>query len=141
MKYYIHTDGGSRGNPGIAASGYVVKDEGGNLVYQEGVYIGHATNNEAEYSAVIFGLRKLANILAEDSKKSDVEIKADSELLVRQMNGIYKVKNDRIAKLFMDVHNAMIEFKSVVFTHVRREQNKEADKLVNIALDNHKKTA
>lgn len=135
MKYYINTDGGSRGNPGHAAYGFVIKDSEGSIIDSSGHYMGHATNNEAEYSAVIFGLRKLASILEEGARDVDVEILADSELLVKQMNGIYKVRNERIGKLFVEVFNEKIKFKSVKFTHVRREKNKEADAMVNEALD------
>lgn len=135
MKYYINTDGGSRGNPGNAAYGFVIKDAHGKILASEGKFMGHATNNEAEYSAVVFGLRHLKNILGDESEGSDVEILADSELLVRQMNGIYKVKNERLIKLFMEVWNSKSNFKSVIFTHVRRAQNKEADAMVNKALD------
>ena len=135
MKYYINTDGGSRGNPGNAAYGFVIKDKDGKIVESKGKFMGHATNNEAEYSAVIFGLAHLKNIVGDNAKQIDVEILADSELLVRQMNGIYKVKNERLIKLFMEVWNAKAHFKSVTFTHVRRAQNKEADAMVNQALD------
>ncbi len=137
--YIIYTDGGSRGNPGKAAFGVVIKSANSEFHKSYGEYMGIATNNEAEYSGVISGLHMLKNLLGGEAKHKEVEVRADSELLVRQMNGIYKVRNPRISKLFMEVWNAKSQFKTVVFTHVRRAQNKEADAMVNKVLDEQEK--
>lgn len=132
MKKIINTDGGARGNPGPAGIGVVIADEKGNVLHRVSEYIGETTNNQAEYRALIKAL--------EESKKlgflnDDLECRLDSELVVKQLNGQYKVKNEGIKPVFLQVHNLKSSFHSVTFKHVRREQNKEADKLVNEALD------
>ncbi len=130
MKFIINTDGGSRGNPGPAAIGAVV---GGK---EYGEYIGKTTNNVAEYRAVIFALKKAKALLgSKKAGETDVEVRADSELLVRQMNGEYKMKNEELQPLFIEVWNLKQDFKSVTFNHVPREENGDADRLVNQALD------
>ncbi len=133
--FIIFTDGGSRGNPGPAASGYVI--EGPTIEkIEHGEYLGVQTNNFAEYTAVILALKKLKAVIGSDkSKESTVEIKADSELLVKQVNGEYKVKVDSIRDLFLELWNLRLDFKKTIFTHVFREQNKAADRMVNYALD------
>lgn len=129
-KFIINTDGGSRGNPGKAAIGAVV---GGK---EYGEYIGKTTNNVAEYQAVIFALKKAKALLgSKKAEETDVELRADSELLVRQVNGEYKMKNEELQPLFIEVWNLRQDFKSVTFKHVPREENKDADRLVNQALD------
>ena len=133
--FIIYTDGGSRGNPGPAAFGVAIRSSDGLFHEAYGHYMGVATNNEAEYSAVISGLQRLHEVLGSKSIDMSVELRADSELMVRQMNGIYKVKNERIGQLFLKVWHAKSLFKSVKFVHVRREFNKEADAMVNKALD------
>lgn len=133
--YLIHTDGGSRGNPGPAATGYTIEGPGIGRV-ERGEYIGVTTNNVAEYTAVIHALAKLKSLLGSDkASQAHVRVHADSELLVKQMNGEYKVKNPELIKLFVELHNAQQDFASVSFTHVRREQNTGADRMVNEALD------
>jgi ribonuclease HI len=133
--YTIYTDGGSRKNPGPAAIGYVIEGEGIRRV-EHGEYIGIATNNVAEYTAAIFSLTKLKTLIgAERASAAHVRIMADSELLVRQVNGEYKVKDAELKKLFVDLYNARQDFAKVTFTHVRREHNKDADRMVNEALD------
>lgn len=135
-KIIIYTDGGSRGNPGPAALGVVICDGNENIFKKYGEYLGEKTNNEAEYQAVIFGFKKLKLLVGKKhTKQIKVEIRSDSELLVSQMNGKYKIKEDRIAKLFIEVWNIKVDFGEVRFTHVRREKNKDADRLVNQALD------
>lgn len=127
---HIYTDGGSRGNPGPAAIGAVVGDK----EYAE--YIGIATNNVAEYAAVIFALKKAKQLIG--SKKADetiIEVRLDSELVARQLNREYKIKEPDLKPLFVDVLNLVLEFKKVVFVHIPREQNRRADALVNRALD------
>lgn len=135
MEYIIYTDGGSRGNPGPAASGFTIAGPGIGTV-EQGEYLGETTNNVAEYTAVIHALAKLKSLLgAEKAKAAHVRVHADSELLVKQMNREYKVKDARLMQLFTQVHNAMVDFATVSFTHVRREHNKAADRMVNEALD------
>ncbi len=132
MKKIINTDGGARGNPGPAGIGVVIADDKGNILHRFSEYIGETTNNQAEYQALVKAL--------EESKKlgfsgDDLECLLDSELVVKQLNGQYKVKNEGIKPLFLQIHNLRSSFHSVIFRHIRREQNKEADRLVNEALD------
>jgi len=129
-KIIIYTDGGSRGNPGPSGIGVVVN----NKEYSE--YIGEGTNNEAEYKAVIFALKKTKALLGKEKiKQTEIELKSDSELLVKQLNGEYKIMEPRIQQLFIEVWNLKIDFGKIQFTLIPREKNKEADKLVNEALD------
>lgn len=133
--YRIHADGGARGNPGPAAIGFTIHGPGMEPVLH-GEYIGETTNNVAEYTAVIEALAKLkSRIGSAQAKQADVQVHADSELLVRQMNGDYKVKDERLGKLFIRLHNARQDFHTVTFLHVPREKNREADRLLNEALD------
>ncbi len=133
-KIIIYTDGGARGNPGPAAIGVVIHLLDGVKSYGEA--IGNATNNVAEYKGVIFALKKTKSLLGgERAGDAELEVRSDSELIVNQLNGKYKVKEDELKMLFMEVWNAKQEFKSVQFVHIPREQNKEADLLVNRALD------
>ncbi len=135
-RFIIHTDGGSRGNPGPAAIGVVIEKSGGKLKHEYGEFIGIGTNNEAEYKAVIFALKKLKQLIGkEEAKKTKAEIHADSELLCRQLNGRYKIMDEKIQKLFLEVWNLKLDFGEVVFKHVPREENKGADRMVNVALD------
>ena len=133
--YIIYTDGGSRGNPGPSAIGVVI--EGPEIGKKEyGEYVGETTNNIAEYQAMVFALKKLKQLIGSDrAAESTVEVRADSELLVRQLSGEYKVKEENMQDLFMEVWNSRLDFKKVDFVHVVREQNKQADRLVNYALD------
>ncbi|OGZ72248.1 MAG: hypothetical protein A2908_03855 [Candidatus Staskawiczbacteria bacterium RIFCSPLOWO2_01_FULL_38_12b] len=133
----IYTDGGSRGNPGKAAIGVVFCNEKGEVIKKFGEYLGdHLTNNDAEYAAVIFALKKFKALFGKAmAEHSQVEIRSDSELLVKQMNGKYKVENEKIQKFFMEIWNLKIDFKEVKFKAIPREKNKEADALVNQALD------
>ncbi len=126
----IHTDGGARGNPGPAGIGAVLKDEKGTLVAEVSEYIGETTNNQAEYRAVLAAMEKAKALGAEE-----LEFVLDSELVVKQLNREYKVKDKDLAVVFMKVYNASQGFAKVSFKHVRREFNKEADALVNKALD------
>lgn len=136
MKVRIYTDGGSRGNPGPAASGAVIKHidghSDGEIIDCVSRWLGKDTNNQAEYTAIIIGLQRAKTLGA-----TEVDIVMDSELAVRQLNGIYKVKNPEIAKRFVEVHNLIQDFKKVTFRHVRREFNKEADAVVNRCIDEH----
>jgi ribonuclease HI len=125
----IYTDGGARGNPGPAGIGVVIWD-GNNLVSRHAKYIGEATNNQAEYSAVILALEEAKKLGVEN-----IDFFLDSELVVKQLRREYKVKDQDLANLFLKIWNLSMSFKKITYTHVRREQNKEADKLVNEALD------
>ncbi len=133
MRLDIYTDGGSRGNPGRAALGVVIKDESGKTVAAFGEYLGKQTNNYAEYSALIAGLEK-AKLLG----ANEAECIMDSELVMKQMNGVYKIREPALQKLFVKAYNLSQQFKKVKFRHVLRAKNKEADKLVNQVLDNIK---
>ena len=129
-KIIIYTDGGSRGNPGPAAIGVVIEDKG----YSE--YIGERTNNEAEYEAVIFALKRAKQIFGKDKvKNAELEFNLDSELVVEQLNHHYKIEGEKIAPLFLKIWNLLLDFEKVTFQHIPREKNKEADRLVNAALD------
>lgn len=140
-KITIFTDGGSRGNPGNSAAGIVFCNEKGQCFKEYSEYLGNnMTNNEAEYKAVIFGLQKFKALFGKKiAAGSEVEIKSDSELMVRQINGQYKVLEPGIQSLFLEVWNLKQDFKRVKFSLISREKNKEADKLVNEALDEHEK--
>src|SRR5687768_15214655 len=130
--YKVFTDGGSRGNPGQAAYGFVIYDPKGELVAKESQCIGVTTNNQAEYQGIVAALEKLVELKIHDM----VVCSLDSELVVRQINGIYKMKNADLKPWLGKVHDLVKQLGDVQFVHVRREQNKEADKLVNEALDN-----
>lgn len=135
-KIIIHTDGGSRGNPGPAALGVVFFDERGKMLKSYGKPLGVRTNNEAEYEAVIFALQK-AKLLygGEKIKKMEFEIRMDSELIVSQLNGKYKIEEEKLQLLFLKIWNLKIDFGTLKIIHVPREKNKEADRMVNEALD------
>lgn len=136
----LNTDGGSRGNPGPAAVGVVISDESGQVLKTYGESIGIATNNDAEYQALIFGLKKIKLLFGkEKAKQMSVECRLDSELVVKQLNHEYKLKEERIQKFFIEIWNTMLDFNTVDFKHIPREQNKLADKMVNEALDNENK--
>ncbi len=130
MKLTTYTDGGARGNPGPAAIGVVIKDMSGKLLASYGEYLGEQTNNFAEYSALISALKK-----AKELGASEVECILDSELIVKQMRGEYKVREKTLQKLFVLAYNAATQFKKVSYKHTAREGNKEADQLVNDTLD------
>jgi len=136
-KITIFTDGGSRGNPGPAAIGVVFCNEKNQAFKKYAEYLGeNLTNNEAEYQAAIFALKKFKALFGKKiAKNSEIEIKTDSELLVRQMKGEYKILEPKIQPLFLTIWNLKIDFKRIKFTIIPREKNKEADNLVNQALD------
>ena len=130
MKARLSTDGGARGNPGPAAYAYVLEAEDGTVLAAHGEAIGVATNNVAEYRALLLGLER-----ARARGAREVEVVGDSELVVRQVRGEYKVKDDALRALYAKVVKALAEFDSWSIRHVRREDNAEADRLVNVALD------
>lgn len=133
----IYTDGGSRGNPGKGAIGVVFCNEKEQEIKKFGEYLGDGlTNNEAEYRAVIFGLKKFKALFGKKiAEVSEIEIRSDSELLVNQVNGKYKIEDEKMQKFFMEIWNLKIDFKNVKFKIIPREKNKEADRLVNEALN------
>lgn len=141
-KITIYTDGGSRGNPGPSAIGVVYVNEKEQIIKEYSEYIGDKlTNNEAEYSAVIFALKKFKALFGKEiAKKSEIQVKSDSELLVKQLNGEYKIVNENIQPLFLKIWNLKIDFLKVKFKQIPREKNKDADRLVNEALDVKAKT-
>ncbi|MEN6386739.1 MAG: phosphoribosylglycinamide formyltransferase [Phycisphaerales bacterium] len=126
----IFTDGGSRGNPGPAAGAFVLFDENKQQLCAEAKFISHATNNIAEYTGLLTGLEKAFSLGARN-----VKIFSDSELMVKQINGEYKVKNEGLRELYEQCFHLLTKFKGWQMTHVYREKNKHADKLVNAALD------
>jgi ribonuclease HI len=130
MKLVVNVDGGARGNPGPAAVGAVVQDVAGEVLEERGERIGRATNNVAEYRAVLLGIERAAELGA-----SELELVGDSELIVRQVNDEYKVKDATLRGLHAEVKRALRPFEKWSIRHVRREQNAEADRLVNAALD------
>ncbi|MBK5111446.1 MAG: ribonuclease HI family protein [Thermoleophilia bacterium] len=130
MKLIINVDGGARGNPGPAAVGVVVRESDGEILERHAVLIGEATNNVAEYRALLFGIERAAALGADE-----VELIGDSELVVRQVLGEYKVKNAGIKPLHAETKEALAALPAWSIRHVRREQNSEADELVNHALD------
>ncbi len=130
-KIIMYTDGGSRNNPGPAGIGVWIET----LNKKYGEYIGIKTNNEAEYMALISGLKKLKQLLGKTAKQGEIECYLDSELVVKQLNHEYKLKDERIQQFFIEIWNLMLEFKTVKFKHILREKNKIADSMVNEALD------
>ena len=129
-KVVVNVDGGARGNPGPAAIAAVVQDADGQVLQEKGETIGRATNNVAEYRALLLGIEMAAALGA-----SELELVGDSELIVRQVEGKYKVKDAALRELHAEVKRALEPFASWSIRHVRREQNAEADRLVNEALD------
>jgi ribonuclease HI len=125
----LRTDGGSRGNPGPAGAGFVI-ERNGEIVCRGGRYLGLQTNNVAEYEALIWGLE---NVLALGHR--EVDVFADSELLVKQINGAYRVKNEGLKPLFVKALSLLRAFDAFTVTHVRREQNAHADEMANEAMD------
>ena len=128
--YTLRTDGGSRGNPGPAGAGFVLEDVAGAIVRSGGRYLGVRTNNEAEYEALIWGLAT-----ALDHGVSSLRVCADSELVVKQINGEYRVKKEDLKPLFARAKALLGRFDSVLVTHVRREMNVAADEMANAAMD------
>lgn len=127
----LYTDGGARGNPGPAGIGAVLYEkETKEKLAEISEYLGETTNNVAEYMALKFALQKAQEL---EAKKVDCFL--DSELVVRQMNREYRVKDEKLQKLFVQIWNLAQQFQSVTFSHIRREKNKEADKLANEAMD------
>lgn len=125
-----YSDGGSRGNPGPSASGYVLMQESGDVIAEGGEYLGITTNNVAEYTAVLQGLLR-----ARELGYAEVDYRMDSQLVANQLNGIYKIKHPDLAVIYQKIQQVVSEFNHVSFSHVRREYNKLADGVVNRILD------
>ena len=138
----IYTDGGSRGNPGSAGGGIVFCNEKGEIIKKYAEYFGdNLTNNEAEYEAVIFAMKKLKALFGKKlAQSTEIELRSDSELLVKQLNGEYKILEPKIQQLFIQVWNLSLDFKRIKFKLISRNKNTDADKLANEALDNQKIT-
>jgi ribonuclease HI len=132
-KLIIYTDGGARGNPGPGGIGVVIYDENKKKIAEISEFLGHSTNNQAEYKAVIAAMKK-----AKELKAEILEFFLDSELVVKQLKREYKVKNPDLAPLFLQIYNLEMNFKKVSFHHIPRERNKEADALANTAMDKGK---
>jgi ribonuclease HI len=130
VRVLLYTDGGARGNPGPAAFAYVLQTEDGTVLASRGEAIGVATNTVAEYSALIAGLRHAVEIGV-----TELEVRSDSELMVKQMRGEYRVKNKALQELFLDAGRLAQQLPAVTYTHVRREHNQLADQLLNDVLD------
>jgi len=140
-KIVVYTDGGARGNPGPAAAGIVFCNGKKKVIEKHSKYLGdNMTNNVAEYEAAIFALEKFKSRFGKKlAKETEIEIRTDSELLYKQFNGDYKIKNKNIQKLFIKLRNLTVDFKKVKIKHVKRNYNKDADELVNLELDKKKK--
>ncbi|MFZ1812401.1 MAG: reverse transcriptase-like protein [Candidatus Saccharimonadales bacterium] len=134
-KVVTYSDGGSRGNPGPSASGYVVLDEAGQVIHEGGSFLGITTNNVAEYQAVYLALEKALEFGA-----CVVDMRMDSQLVANQMNGIYRVKNPDLAAIHHRIQELSSRFEKVTYTYVAREYNKLADGMVNKILDEHEDT-
>lgn len=133
-KIKIHTDGGARGNPGPSGIGIVIESAGAKKTYRE--FIGYATNNEAEYKALLFALQKVKQLYGKTKAKTlALECFLDSELVVKQLNHQYKINEENIQKFFLQIWNLTVEFGEVKYAHIPRTKNAEADRLANLALD------
>lgn len=129
-KLLLYTDGGSRNNPGPAATGFVLKDENGQVLKKGGRFLGLATNNEAEYQALIEGLK-----VAKEFSPQHLDCFLDSSLVVNQLNGKFKIKEARLRELIFEVKKLEPGFESIRYQYIPREKNKEADAIVNEILD------
>ena len=133
MEYSIQADGGSRGNPGPAGAGAIVRDSKGKTVFTVSEFLGHTTNNVAEYTAILRALEGLAEVAG--AKTATVKVEMDSELVVKQMRGEYKIKHPNLKPLATQVALLLHRFKSVTFSHIPRAKNADADALANKAMD------
>ncbi len=137
MKRVIcYTDGGARGNPGPAGAGAVAQDEVGGIIFEGSQFLGNATNNYAEYAAVVLALTELKRRLGKETKNIDVEVRMDSELVQKQLSNEYQIKEPSLVPQFIEIHNLIVtSFPHIRFVHVRREQNTHADRLANDAMN------
>lgn len=135
INYQIYSDGGARGNPGPAGIGFVIKKDG-KIIKQIGRFIGVSTNNQAEYQALIFGLSELQNLItARESISANISIFLDSELIVRQLSGVYQVRDKKLKPLYQKARQIIDQLPKVEVNHIPRNLNYEADSLVNQAID------
>jgi len=135
MRFTIYGDGGSRGNPGPAGSGAIIRNEAGETVATVSEFLGITTNNVAEYTAILRALETLAAMLESKTKDAEVHVRLDSMLVVKQMTGEWKLKHPGLKPLAARVGELVRLFKSVSFEHVYRDFNKDADRLANEAMD------
>ncbi len=137
MKFIVNTDGGARGNPGPSGVGFVIQQDG-EIVKKGKAYIGETTNNQAEYEALIRALGDLDGIAPKEGRKENhVEVRMDSELVIKQLRREYKVKDAGLKLQFAKVGALIAQFPSISFVHVMREENGMADELANEAMDEH----
>lgn len=129
-KVFLYTDGAARGNPGPAGAGFAIVDEKGNVLFEGNFFIGTATNNQAEYTALQLGLEEAIKL-----KLSRLDLRLDSELVVRQIKGEYKIKNEGLKPFYKKVKTLLEKFESYSIEHVTRDKNKLADELANQAID------
>lgn len=131
MKLIVYTDGGSRGNPGIAWCGVFIRSLDGSITERRFKYLGVATNNIAEYTGGLLGIQRAIELGA-----TEIELRADSKLMIEQLSGNYKVKNAELKKIWLQIHESLSNWWwKIIFTHVYREDNIEADRLSNVAMD------
>ena len=131
MHVIVYTDGGSRGNPGISGCGVYIVSEDGIMLEKRFKYIGIATNNIAEYTAALLGISRAIELGA-----TSIELRADSLLVIEQLSGNYKIKNAELKKIFLQIQEYIASWNgNIVYTHIPREKNKEADRLSNVAMD------
>jgi len=137
VDYIIYTDGGSRGNPGIAGLGAVIKDKSETNLKEVSLSLGVQTNNYAEYHAVLTALEELKKVVPKENRKSvGVEVRMDSELVSKQLNGEYEIREETLFPFYIKIHNITVStFPNIKFVYVPREENKEADALANAAMD------
>ena len=136
MKIKVNTDGGSRGNPGKSACAYSIETDD-NHIFRKGFYLGIKTNNQAEYWGLIKALEFIADKY--NPKQCEVNINSDSLLMINQMKGIFKVKNENIKPLYLIANRLSVLFSIITFSHVRREHNTVADSILNEVLDSNNK--
>ncbi len=131
-----YTDGGARGNPGPAGAGVYIQDANGAVLKEVSQFLGNATNNFAEYNGVLIALQTLKSMYGTKTKQMHFEIRMDSELVKKQLNNEYQIKEPGLVPYFIEIHNMRVSsFPHLTLTHVPREKNKEADRLSNVAMD------
>jgi len=135
-KVIAYTDGGARGNPGPAGLGVQITDGDGKVLKEVAQFLGNATNNFAEYNGVLVALQTLKAMFGKTTKEMDVEIRLDSELVKKQLNNEYQIKEPGLVPMFIEIHNLRVSnFPNLTLTHIPREKNKEADRLSNEAMN------
>jgi ribonuclease HI len=136
LKFILYSDGGSRGNPGPSACGFIIENMDGETIFEGGEYLGVTTNNQAEYHGLRMALEKALELGAEE-----IEFRGDSQLVVNQLNGVYKVKNKDLWPIYERIRELRKKFKRATFNYVPRELNTHADAMVNKILDEHERTS